>query len=105
MVKQKVGTRTRNKRLHEKNPFTFTHEMIPVSSGSDTGSEFVKEYRERAWRAFVDLSMPETSDEPWRRTNLRGFDASSFRLPKEGEFKNLTPVPEEILNPLVGDSH
>jgi len=76
-----------------------------VPSGSDNGAEFVKEYRERAWRAFVDLSMPETSDEPWRRTNLRGFDAKSFRLPKEGEFKNLAPVPEEILNPLVGDSH
>ena len=105
MVKQKVVTKTRSTRLPEENHFTFTRGMIPVSRSSDNGSEFVKEYRERAWRAFVDLPMPDTLDEPWRRTSLRGFDASIFRLPKEGEFKNFPPVPKDILTPLVGDSH
>ena len=104
MVKQKNITKTRGSRLPEDNPFTFTRETIPASSGSDNGSEFLKEYRERAWQAFIDLPMPETSDEPWRRTSLRGFDASIFRLPKEGEYKNFPAVPEEILNPLIGES-
>ena len=105
MVKQKIVTKNRSSRLPKDNPFTFTRETIPTSSGSNNGSGFLKEYRERAWQAFIDLPMPETSDEPWRRTSLRGFDASIFRLPKAGEFKDFPPVPEEILTPLVGESH
>jgi len=105
MVKQKIVTKTRSSSLRNKNPFNFSRESIPGYYGNDNGSDFIKEYRERAWQSFIDLPMPETKDEPWRRTSLKGFDPSIFRLPQIGEFNNLTPVPGEILYPLVGESH
>jgi len=105
MVKQKIVTKTRNSRLLNKKSFNFTRETIPGFYGNNNGSEFVKEYRERAWQSFIDLPMPETTDEPWRRTSLKEFDPSIFRLPKIGEFNGLSPVPEEILYPLIGESH
>ena len=103
MVKQKIVTKTRNSRLLNKKSFNFTRETIPGFYGNNNGSEFVKEYRERAWQSFIDLPMPETTDEPWRRTSLKEFDPSIFRLPKIGEFNGLSPVPEEILYPLIGE--
>jgi Fe-S cluster assembly protein SufD len=63
------------------------------------------EYRNRAFAAFARTKLPATSEEAWRRTDLRFFPADSFRLPKDGEFEDLPSVPESLLAPLVGDKH
>jgi Fe-S cluster assembly protein SufD len=49
--------------------------------------------------------MPKTTDEPWRRTDLRRLAAASFRLPDLEEFEDLPGVPDELLEPLIGDRH
>ena len=63
------------------------------------------EYRTRAFAAYSRTKMPTTSEEAWRRTDLRSFPADAFRLPKDGEFEDLPAVPEDLLAPLVGDKH
>ena len=77
--------------------FAFTEAQIP--SGALDG------YRQRAWLAYSRTNMPTTSEEAWRRTDLRSFPAEVFQLPAEGAFKDLPVVPEHLLKPLVADLH
>ncbi|TFG45885.1 MAG: hypothetical protein E4H31_02110 [Dehalococcoidia bacterium] len=65
----------------------------------------MSEYRQRAWRAYSRMNMPITSEEAWRRTDLRALPAENFRLPAEGAFEDLPAVPAHLLKPLVADQH
>lgn len=77
--------------------------MIPAPGGDGSGPEFIKKYRIKAWEAFKQFPLPQTTDEPWRRTDLRSLDASGFRLPEDQEYEKLPRVPELLLHPLEGD--
>jgi Fe-S cluster assembly protein SufD len=96
--KPKVVVTSRSRRTAVSKEFAFTVDQIDQTPG-------LKEYRQRAWDAYQRLQLPTTKDEPWRRTDLRSLPASSFRLPKEGAYKDLPPVPDELLKPLVSDQH
>jgi Fe-S cluster assembly protein SufD len=69
------------------------------------GSDSVASFRTSAWDAFKARSLPLTTDEAWRRTDLRFLPASDFKLPKDGAFEDLPIVPDDLLKPLVGDQH
>ena len=69
------------------------------------GSDSVASFRTSAWDAFKARSLPLTTDEAWRRTDLRFLPASDFKLPKDGAFEDLPIVPGDLLKPLVGDQH
>jgi Fe-S cluster assembly protein SufD len=97
-----VTTKSRRTVSKRSKEFKFTREMIPVNNGT---SDFVREFRELAWKTYQDLSMPTTSDEPWRRTDLRQLDVGSFHLPINGDLSNFPEVPDELLEPLVSDQH
>lgn len=85
--------------------FQFDREMIPTPGGDGESPSFLREYRQRAWQAFEQLPMPKTTDEPWRRTDLRGLKAGSFRIPEPDEYKNLPSVPNALLEPMAGDKY
>lgn len=70
-------------------------------------SPAIREYRRRAWELFQSLPMPSTSDEAWRRTDLRGMNAGLFRLPSQVDLSalHLPQAPDELLQPLVGEAH
>jgi Fe-S cluster assembly protein SufD len=97
-----VVTTTRKKSGKRAKEFNFTKEMIPIY---DVSTDFVRNYRENAWKAYQELAMPTTNDEPWRRTDLRKLKASSFRLPANGDRSGYQEVPKELLEPLVSDKH
>jgi Fe-S cluster assembly protein SufD len=78
--------------------FAFTAEMVPAYGALD-------EYRRRAWEVYNRLPLPTTAEEAWRRTDLRQLPADTFRLPANGAFRDLAPVPEELLQPLAADRH
>lgn len=78
--------------------FGFTEEQVRVAGA-------LKDYRQRAWKAYQRIPMPTTSDEAWRRTDLRGLPANSFALPGQGAHEDLPPVREDLLRPLVSDQH
>ncbi|MCW5877216.1 MAG: Fe-S cluster assembly protein SufD [Anaerolineales bacterium] len=81
--------------------FAFTAEMIPNGAKEAT---FLSKYRQGAWKQFQKLGLPQTTEEAWRRTDLRGLRAGSFVLPEAGKAKLPAP-PKRLLKPLVGAGH
>ncbi len=58
--------------------FSFTNEMVP-----DIENQALKEYRQKAWDAYLKLPFPTTQDEPWRRTDISKLKTDKFVLPTE----------------------
>ncbi|MFZ5912246.1 MAG: Fe-S cluster assembly protein SufD [Chloroflexota bacterium] len=79
--------------------FSFTQADIPAANDG------IASYRAQSWEAFKRLPIPTTSEEPWRRTDLRNLPADLFSLPAEGAYKGLSSVPADLLKPLVADQH
>lgn len=98
-----VVTHTRHKATPEIPEFNFSPEMIPMLDGSKSGA--LKEYRANAWETYQRLPFPKTTDEPWRRTDLRKLDAGSFLIPERCAFEDLPVVAEDLLQPLVSEQH
>ena len=105
MPTRTVVTRTRRSERAVSREFTFTRDMIPDLSADGKVPSFMKDYRLRAWEAFERLPLPTTSDEPWRRTDLRSMPAGDFHLPTPQEAEALPSAPDELLQPLIGESH
>jgi Fe-S cluster assembly protein SufD len=80
--------------------FAFTQADVPVLEDASLAS-----YRTQAWEAFKRLSLPKSTEEPWRRTDLRNLPVDSFALPNGNLPRDLPPVPEALLKPLVADQH
>ena len=80
--------------------FNFTQSDILAVSDPTLAS-----YRTQAWDAFKRLSLPKTTEEAWRRTDLRNLPVASFVLPREGAYNDLPSVPADLLKPLVADQH
>lgn len=83
--------------------FSFTQEMIPDFSNGKPQPGFLTQYREQAWSAYQRLSLPTTSEEAWRRTDIRRLQADKL-VTANGNVEPI-PVPDALLKPLVGESH
>ena len=77
--------------------FTFTSGMVPQGA--------LYEYRAHAWETFNRLAMPSMTEEAWRRTDLHDLPVDLVHLPAEGAFRDLAPVPGDLLKPLTADEH
>ena len=90
---------TRSRRPEPAAPaFAFTSAMLPADGA-------LKDYRQHAWKVYSRLAMPSLTEEAWRRTDLRLLPAGTFRLPAAGAFRDLAPVPADLLKPLTADRH
>ena len=69
------------------------------------GENSVASYRSLAWSAFKRLTLPVTTEEAWRRTDIHNLPVDKFRFAQEGAFNDLPPVREDLLKPLTGDQH
>lgn len=69
------------------------------------GRDAIASYRNSAWSSFKKHSLPVTTEEAWRRTDIHALPADKFVLPKDGAFNDLPPVREDLLRPLVADQH
>ena len=96
--KPKVSV-TRTRRDSAAREFSFTQADVPAASSG------LASFRASAWEAFKNFSLPVTTDEAWRRTDLRLLPASDFKLPKKDAFEDLPVIPEELLKPLTGEQH
>ncbi len=96
--KPKVSV-TRTRRDFAAKEFLFTQADIPAASNG------LASFRALAWEAFKNFSLPVTTDEAWRRTDLRLLPASDFKLPRKDAFEDLPIIPEELLKPLTGEQH
>lgn len=88
---------TRTRREAATREFPFTVDSIP--------SDALKNVRIQAWDKYKQFAMPVSTDEAWRRTDLRFLPAADFKLPAEGAFEDLADVPADLLKPLVGGAH
>lgn len=95
----RIVTRTRRTAEPIERRLPFTAEMIPAQP------EVLGSYRHEAWREYERHPMPTTSDEAWRRTDLRGLDTDSFVLPGAGAHLDLPPLPERLLQPVADTAH
>lgn len=107
MATRTVVTRTRRSDHVEQNEFVFNREMVSALVEPEKYAQSIVEYRRRAWQAHEQLPFPTTSEEAWRRTDLRQLRRASFRLPsyasQPGEEFPLAP--QELLQPLAGEQH
>jgi Fe-S cluster assembly protein SufD len=78
--------------------FTFIAGMVPKSG-------VLADYRQKAWQTFSRLTLPTMAEESWRRTDLRELPTESVWLPADGAFRDLAPVPLDLLKPLTSDRH
>ncbi|MCX6037690.1 MAG: Fe-S cluster assembly protein SufD [Chloroflexi bacterium] len=92
-----VVARTRRTEAPAKT-FVFTAAMVPASG-------VLADYRQKAWQTFNRLSLPSMTEEAWRRTDLRELPADTVHLPIDGAFRDLAPVPADLLKPLTADKH
>lgn len=99
---QSVLTKSRKPNERAIQEFSFNQDSIPNTDGSP---KFLKKYRENAWRAYQNITMPTTTDEPWRRTDIRRLKTNIFRLPNVKQSEGMLEVPEEFLQPLVSEQH
>ncbi len=97
----RIVTRARRIDVVEPREFNFTEEMVNLNVSGET----IRNYRKAAWEAFKSTRMPSTSDEAWRRTDLRGLKVDSFRLPVKDAFLDLPSAPERLLKPLADSMH
>jgi Fe-S cluster assembly protein SufD len=106
MANKKVITRKKRTESTQKQ-FSFTGEMFSKISGNGDVPDNIKNIRKKAWNDFQIISFPTTQEEAWRRTDLKGLPAADFLLPELQKFDEaeVPPVPEELLQPLVGNAH
>src|SRR6185436_1926746 len=79
--------------------FAFSDADIRAAGDSVTS------YRTLAWNAFKRHSLPDTTQEAWRRTDIHNLPVDKFKLTLDGGVNNLPPVREDLLKPLVADQH
>ncbi len=79
--------------------------FLPEDLRVEGMSEWLRAYRLKAWETFKNTPMPATTEEAWRRTDLRPMKPELFRLPAENAYLDLTPVPEELLQPVTDSAH
>jgi Fe-S cluster assembly protein SufD len=101
MSSRTVSRRKRVVRKQEAPEFSFTREDVESISQALGESDALKAQRMAAWEKFASLPMPSTSDEPWRRTDIRGLDIGQVKTQASAK----TPVASELLQPLVAESH
>ncbi len=104
MPKRTVVTRTSHTQAVASRQFNFTRQMAAALSG-DGYPQFLRQYREQAWETFESLPMPTTADEAWRRTDLRGLQAGTFRLPALEDAASLPEAPAELLHPIADEAY
>jgi Fe-S cluster assembly protein SufD len=97
VVRRSVGKRV------EAGAFNFTRDMIPTMNNGKAQPDFLVAYREKAWKAFETLELPKTTEEAWRRTDIRKLNTSLFNLTRSSE--SLPDVPRALLEPLAGEQH
>jgi len=66
--------------------------------------EAVASYRARAWDAFKRHSLPDTTQEAWRRTDIHNLPTDKLQL-RLDDTTGLPGVREDLLKPLVADQH
>ena len=105
MTTRTVVTRSRRSEQVGDTGLSFSQEMIPALNAGWEGPELVSDFRRQAWQAYNQLPMPKTSDEAWRRTDLRGLKVGTLTIPTDSGHQRLPEAPKRLLRPLIDRYH
>jgi len=85
-----------------KNPreFIIQEEDIPGIRTQNGTADFILQHRLKSWEVYQSTPMPSTTDEAWRRTDLRGLKAGSLIL--RPDYKQSVLPPRNLTKPLLG---
>jgi Fe-S cluster assembly protein SufD len=97
----RVVSRSRRVETLEARDFTFAESQVQFDLSGDS----LRAYRRKAWQAYQALTLPTSADEAWRRTDIRGLKADTFRIPEKEAYLDLPAAPEWLLQPLADGSH
>jgi Fe-S cluster assembly protein SufD len=81
----------------------FSRESVIELSESLNEPQWMLDRRLAAWEIYESLPMPVTTDEAWRRTNLRRFKLDSFSPSINGDAAADAAIPEYLGNQLTED--
>ncbi|GAB4475108.1 MAG: Fe-S cluster assembly protein SufD [Anaerolineae bacterium] len=81
----------------------LTRDDVIALSGRLGEPSWVLERRLAAWEIAEALPVPTTSEEPWRRTDLRVVHWEDAVAPGTGAEGTLEIVPREMYRPLIGE--
>ncbi len=70
----------------------FTRDAVTALSERLNEPIWMKEKRQVAWSIFEDTPMPTTSDEDWRRTDIRGLKWDQLKLFAESSVKPVSQL-------------
>lgn len=73
--------------------FAFSFDAVRLGE-----SEYIRQYRLRAWEDYQRLKIPTKREEAWRRTDLRGVQFDLFHLPQKEAEGVFPSIPEVYLN-------
>jgi Fe-S cluster assembly protein SufD len=93
--------RKRTSRVASATEFPFQEEDVRRISTRLQEPRWLRERRLEAWRRYQSLPMPTTSEEAWRRTDIRSLPSQDLRLNLADEMT----VDREFLQPLTSESH
>lgn len=101
MSQQLTVTAKRPDKLIESGAFTLND--VEALSSELNEPEWLREMRKTAWSVFEETPMPTSSDEDWRRTDLRKVKWQKFNLPEPSSFapsaglvEKLTDLPAQV---------
>lgn len=80
------------------NDFSFIKEALSNSSA-------IQQFRRDALKVYQSTKFPSETDEAWRRTSLKALPMGDFRLPVDGEYELLAPVPANLNEPVADLAH
>ncbi len=88
-------------RVKEAPEFSFTRGDVEDISQALGEPDALKAHRLAAWEKFESTPMPSTSDEAWRRTDIRGLYINRVKAQASVNM----PVGSDLRQPLVAESH
>ena len=80
--------------------FNYTLEDVKAISSELNEPEWIAQRRLDAWNSSQSMAMPNTKDEPWRRTDIRNLPSSTASLVGVDE----NPVYIDLVQPLASDA-
>ncbi len=79
----------------------FSEETVRALSAAHNEPAWMLEFRLEAWRTFESMPWPTSTDEPWRRTRLTGFDLGRFKpVAEAGKHARITRAIQRELDEL-----
>ena len=88
----------------------FTAQDVAQTSARLKEPDWLAQKRKTAWTVFEETPMPSTSDEAWRRTNLKKIKWEKFQLagtasftPTSGPFEKITDLPTDAQSAIEAD--